>query len=104
MILSCPGNSNQLELYMHVIPPRLAQPTLAAIGYIRSRGAVGPTAELQVRYALKVFKKEVELPSHQDMMADVKRRRDAVVKQYGVNQPKVSLYDFFFLENLFMRV
>ncbi|XP_030848924.1 dimethylaniline monooxygenase [N-oxide-forming] 5 [Strongylocentrotus purpuratus] len=83
------GNSNQLELYMHVIPPRLAHPTLAAIGYIRSRGAVGPTAELQVRYALKVFKKEVELPSHQDMMADVTRRKDAVVKQYGVNQPKI---------------
>ena len=71
------------------MPPKLAHPTMAVIGYIRARGGLGPTAEIQVRYAIKVFKREVKLPSRQEMMADIKRRRDAVIKQFGVDQPKV---------------
>nr|XP_054765940.1 flavin-containing monooxygenase 5-like [Lytechinus pictus] len=83
-------HSNQLELYMNVIPPKLAHPTLAAIGLFRSRGGIGSTVELQVRYAISVFKKEVKLPSRQDMMADILRRKSAIIKHFGGEfQPRI---------------
>ena len=78
-----------MELYLHVIPPRLEHPSMAAIGYIMTRGTLGPSAELQSRYAVKVFKRELQLPSRTEMLADIKRRRDAVIQRYGEDKPKV---------------
>ncbi|XP_041476579.1 flavin-containing monooxygenase 5-like [Lytechinus variegatus] len=83
------GSSSQLDLYLHVVPPRLEHPTLAAIGYVMTRGTLGPTAELQSRFAVKMFKKELQLPSASEMLADVKRRRDAVLQQYNEDKPKI---------------
>eukprot|EP00057_Strongylocentrotus_purpuratus_P034525 XP_795573.2 PREDICTED: dimethylaniline monooxygenase [N-oxide-forming] 2 [Strongylocentrotus purpuratus] len=83
------GSTSQLELYLHVIPPRLEHPTMAAIGYIVTRGTLGPSAELQSRYAVKVFKKELQLPSRSEMLADIKKRRDGVMQQYNQDTPKI---------------
>lgn len=85
------GSTSQLELYLHVIPPRLEHPTMAAIGYIVTRGTLGPSAELQSRYAVKVFKKELQLPSRSEMLADIKKRRDGVMQQYNQDTPKVGV-------------
>uniref|UniRef100_A0A8D0L0W4 Flavin-containing monooxygenase n=1 Tax=Sphenodon punctatus TaxID=8508 RepID=A0A8D0L0W4_SPHPU len=47
---------NQISLYKYVFPPRLEKPTLAIIGLVQVLGAVMPVAELQARWATRVFK------------------------------------------------
>ena len=64
---------------------------MAAIGYVVTRGTLGPSAELQSRYAVKVFKKELQLPSRSEMLADIKKRRDEVIQRYNQDTPKVGV-------------
>lgn len=47
---------NRVPLYKHIFPPHLEKPTLAVIGLIQPLGPVMPTAELQARWATRVFK------------------------------------------------
>ncbi len=46
----------RLRLYKHVFPPALIQPTLALVGFIHGLGAINPLAEMQGRWATRVFK------------------------------------------------
>lgn len=46
----------RLRLYKHVFPPSLTRPTLAVVGFISGLGAIGPLAEMQARWATRVFK------------------------------------------------
>uniref|UniRef100_A0A3Q2Z4H6 Flavin-containing monooxygenase n=1 Tax=Hippocampus comes TaxID=109280 RepID=A0A3Q2Z4H6_HIPCM len=45
-----------LCLYKHVFPPRLSKPTLAMVGLIFGQGSQSPLAEMQARWATRVFK------------------------------------------------
>lgn len=53
-ILKC--RDNEVTLYKSILPPRLEKPTMAVIGLVQSLGAAIPTAELQARWAIRVFK------------------------------------------------
>ncbi|XP_071476242.1 flavin-containing monooxygenase 5-like [Diadema antillarum] len=79
----------QLDLYLHVLPPRLTHHTMAAVGFIVTRGATGSVSELQARYAAKVFKGEAKLPSLPEMMSDIQARRDRIFKQFGRHRPLI---------------
>lgn len=46
----------RLQLYKHVFPPALTSPTLAVVGFIHGFGAINPLAEMQARWATRVFK------------------------------------------------
>lgn len=46
----------RLCLYKHVFFPGLTQPTLAVVGFIHGLGAINPLAEMQARWATRVFK------------------------------------------------
>lgn len=46
----------RLRLYKHIFPPSLTRPTLAVVGFIHGFGAVNPLAEMQARWATRVFK------------------------------------------------
>ncbi|XP_071476244.1 flavin-containing monooxygenase 5-like [Diadema antillarum] len=83
------GDLGQLDLYLHVLPPRLTHHTMAAVGYVVVRGAAGPAFELQARYAAKVFKGEAKLPSLPEMMSDIQARRDRIFKQLGHYRPMI---------------
>ena len=48
--------NNVVDLYKYAFPPDLAQPTLVVIGCIQPWGAIMPIAELQCRWAARVFK------------------------------------------------
>lgn len=48
--------NNQIPLYKFVFPPHLEKPTLAIIGLVQPLGAIMPIAELQARWAVRVFK------------------------------------------------
>jgi len=45
----------RLRLYRHVFPPALTRPTLAVVGFIHALGAINPLAEMQARWATRVF-------------------------------------------------
>lgn len=46
----------RLRLYKHVFPPSLTRPTLAVVGFIHGFGSINPLAEMQGRWATRVFK------------------------------------------------
>lgn len=46
----------RLQLYKHVFPPALTHPTLAVVGFIQGLGSINPLAEMQARWATRVFK------------------------------------------------
>ena len=48
--------NNFVDLYKNVFPPNLSCPTLAVIGCIQPLGALNPIAEMQARWATRVFK------------------------------------------------
>ncbi|XP_010133511.1 PREDICTED: dimethylaniline monooxygenase [N-oxide-forming] 5-like, partial [Buceros rhinoceros silvestris] len=73
---------NQIPLYKFMFPPDLEKPTLAFIGLIQPLGAIMPIAELQCRWATRVFKGLNELPPRHDMEADIKQKRDAMAKRH----------------------
>ncbi|KAK6314025.1 hypothetical protein J4Q44_G00154840 [Coregonus suidteri] len=49
-------SGHRLSLYRHVFPPGLTRPTLAVVGFIHGLGAINPLAEMQARWATRVFK------------------------------------------------
>ncbi|XP_068175462.1 flavin-containing monooxygenase 5-like isoform X2 [Antennarius striatus] len=64
---------HRLQLYKHVFPPALTQPTLAVVGFIHAFGSVSPMAELQSRWATRVFKGLSTLPSEKKMMEEIEK-------------------------------
>ncbi|XP_063056496.1 flavin-containing monooxygenase 5-like [Engraulis encrasicolus] len=61
----------RLSLYKHVFPPGLQRATLAVVGFIHALGAVIPLAEMQARWATRVFKGLATLPSKREMLEDI---------------------------------
>ncbi|XP_042533291.1 flavin-containing monooxygenase 5-like [Dipodomys spectabilis] len=74
--------NNEVSLYKLMFPPDLEKPTLAVIGLIQPLGIVLPIAELQSRWATRVFKGLSKLPSTKTMMANIAQRKRAMDKRY----------------------
>lgn len=75
-------DTNNVLLYKYVFPPQLTKPTLAVLGCIQPLGAVNPLAELQARWAIRVFKGETKLPAQSDMMKDIEAKKIEMSKRY----------------------
>uniref|UniRef100_A0A8C2ZF81 Flavin-containing monooxygenase n=1 Tax=Cyclopterus lumpus TaxID=8103 RepID=A0A8C2ZF81_CYCLU len=56
-------SENKASLYKYVFPPELDRPTLAIIGLVQPLGAIMPISEMQARWATRVFKGELLLPT-----------------------------------------
>ncbi len=80
-----------LELYLHIFPPRLRHPTLAVIGCVTTLGGQPPVFELQTRLAARVFKGHVSLPDEFTMIKDIHRRKDTLFKTFGKHRLFVSI-------------
>ncbi|KAM9358026.1 flavin-containing monooxygenase 5-like [Symphorus nematophorus] len=63
----------RLHLYKHVFPPALTRHTLAVVGFIHGLGAINPLAEMQGRWATRVFKGLITLPSEETMMKEIEK-------------------------------
>ncbi|XP_029005121.1 flavin-containing monooxygenase 5-like [Betta splendens] len=72
----------RLHLYKHVFPPALARPTLAVVGFIHAFGAINPMAEMQARWAARVFKGLITLPSEETMTKDIQRETALMHKRF----------------------
>ncbi|KAM6217252.1 flavin-containing monooxygenase 5-like [Rhynchocyon petersi] len=80
---------SQYSMFKFVFPPRLEKPTLAFIGILQPVGATIPTSELQSRWAVRVFKGLNKLPSMNEMLADIKQKRNNLGKQF-LKSPRVA--------------
>nr|XP_020668821.1 dimethylaniline monooxygenase [N-oxide-forming] 5-like [Pogona vitticeps]XP_020668822.1 dimethylaniline monooxygenase [N-oxide-forming] 5-like [Pogona vitticeps]XP_020668823.1 dimethylaniline monooxygenase [N-oxide-forming] 5-like [Pogona vitticeps]XP_020668824.1 dimethylaniline monooxygenase [N-oxide-forming] 5-like [Pogona vitticeps] len=85
---------NQVSLYKYVFPPQLEKPTLAIIGLIQPLGAIMPLAEIQARWATRVFKGLVKLPSESEMMADIAMKQESIAKRYVKSQRHTIQVDY----------
>ncbi|XP_050756644.1 dimethylaniline monooxygenase [N-oxide-forming] 3-like [Gymnogyps californianus] len=77
------SRDNQVTLYKGILPPQLEKPTLAVIGLVQSLGPIIPTADLQCRWAVKVFQGQCTLPSVSEMMDDIDEKMGKKLKWYG---------------------
>ena len=70
-----------LDLYRLVFPPEW--PTLAFLGMFRVSGPAPPVAEMQARWAVRVFRGAVRLPSVPEMRAAIAARRALIARTGG---------------------
>ncbi|KAJ8376353.1 hypothetical protein SKAU_G00069330 [Synaphobranchus kaupii] len=63
----------RLSLYKQVFPPSVECPTLAVIGFIHALGAIIPLAEMQARWATRVFAGLHKLPPEKCMFLDIEK-------------------------------
>lgn len=83
-------SSNKTTLYRMVFPPKLEKTTLAFIGLVQPIGAIMPISELQARWATRVFKGLIKLPSSKDMMMECTKRKEMMEKRY-VDSPRHTI-------------
>ncbi|XP_007525271.1 flavin-containing monooxygenase 5-like [Erinaceus europaeus] len=78
---------SQCSMFKFIFPPQLERPTLAFIGILQPVGATIPTSELQSRWVARVFKGLAKLPSVNDMMIDIRKKRKKQEKKF-LNNPR----------------
>ncbi|XP_069593328.1 flavin-containing monooxygenase 5-like [Ranitomeya imitator] len=81
---------NHISLYKHVFPPHLEKTTVAFIGLIQPIGAIMPIAELQARWATRVFKGISKLPSSQSMANKIAMTKEEMARRY-VESPRHTI-------------
>ncbi|XP_062250708.1 flavin-containing monooxygenase 5-like [Platichthys flesus] len=76
----------RLRLYKHVFPPGITQPTLAVVGFIHALGAVNALAEMQARWATRVFKGLSTLPSEQTIVKEIQHDTTTMHQRYACSE------------------
>ncbi|KAJ8277842.1 hypothetical protein GJAV_G00080740 [Gymnothorax javanicus] len=76
----------RLSLYKHVFPPSLERPTLAVIGFIHALGALIPLAEMQARWATRVFAGLHKLPPEKYMILDIENETRAMHQRFACSE------------------
>ncbi|XP_008405569.1 dimethylaniline monooxygenase [N-oxide-forming] 5-like [Poecilia reticulata] len=89
-----PVTDNHASLYKFVFPPDLDRPTLAIIGLVQPLGAVMPISEMQARWATRVFKGCIKLPSLSTMQRDIQCKQEAMAKRYVTSQRHTIQVDY----------
>ncbi|XP_036437445.1 si:dkey-239i20.2 isoform X2 [Colossoma macropomum] len=108
--LFCPDHvisvtGNKTSLYKHLFPPSLERPTLAVIGLIQPLGAIMPISEMQGRWATRVFKGLLKLPSMKTMLKDINAKEEAMAKRYVASQRHTIQVDYVpYMDELAMQV
>ncbi|XP_070602822.1 flavin-containing monooxygenase 3-like [Erythrolamprus reginae] len=77
------SRNNEVTLYKSILPPLSEKPTMAVIGLVQSLGSAITTAELQARWATRVFKGLCKLPSKTTMMDDIDEKMGKKLKWFG---------------------
>ncbi|XP_059172832.1 flavin-containing monooxygenase 5-like [Physella acuta] len=85
---------NHTQLYLHMFPPSTHPPSLAVIGCVQPGGAIGPISEMQCRLAARVFKGELELPAQKEMIKDITKERELLLKRFIKTQRHTVQVDY----------
>ncbi|VBB25470.1 unnamed protein product [Acanthocheilonema viteae] len=75
-----PIKDHEVELYKYVFP--LKYHSLAVIGLIQPIGSILPISEMQSRWVAAIFNGQIKLPSHADMLADIKLKQAQIKRRY----------------------
>ncbi|NXC48057.1 FMO3 monooxygenase, partial [Penelope pileata] len=86
------NRNNEVTLYKGIVPPKLEKPTMAVIGLVQSLGSNIPTADLQCRWAIKVFQGLCKLPPVSEMMEDIDEKTGKKAKWYGTQNTLQTNY------------
>ncbi|KAM4574138.1 flavin-containing monooxygenase 5-like isoform 1-T3 [Fundulus diaphanus] len=89
-----PVSDNQASLYKYVFPPELDRPTLAIIGLVQPLGAIMPISEMQARWATRVFKGCIKLPTLGGMQRDIQSKKEDMAKRYVSSQRHTIQVDY----------
>ncbi|KAG9483212.1 dimethylaniline monooxygenase [N-oxide-forming] 2-like isoform X2 [Eleutherodactylus coqui] len=81
--------NNDISLYKYVFPIYLEKPTLAFLGLVQPLGPIMPTAEIQARWATRVFNGAAELPSAKKMENYCMKGKDRKNKWFGTGRTQV---------------
>ncbi|CAF1031624.1 unnamed protein product [Adineta ricciae] len=73
---------NHVRLYEYIWPSHMKHSTLAVMGLVQPWGAINPITELQARWAVKVFKGELKLPSRSKMDEDIDDKATKMRERY----------------------
>ncbi|XP_072289866.1 flavin-containing monooxygenase 5-like [Eucyclogobius newberryi] len=76
----------RVRLYKHIFPPSLAHPTLAVVGFIHALGAINPMAEMQGRWATRVFKGIIKLPSEEAMSREIDKDTENMHRWFSCSE------------------
>ncbi|XP_049444143.1 flavin-containing monooxygenase 5-like isoform X9 [Epinephelus fuscoguttatus] len=87
-------SENKVSLYKYVFPLDLDRPTLAIIGLVQPLGATIPLSEMQARWATRVFKDSIKLPSVASMLKDVQYKQETMAKRYFPTQRHTLQVDY----------
>ncbi|KAM9831331.1 flavin-containing monooxygenase 5-like [Neosynchiropus ocellatus] len=85
---------HRVGLYKYVFPPNMQHPTLAVVGFIHGLGAIMVQAEMQVRWATRVFKGLIKLPSNSAMLQAVERDTKEIENHYILSKLTPLQVDF----------
>ncbi|XP_018525669.1 flavin-containing monooxygenase 5 [Lates calcarifer] len=95
----------RLLLYKHVFPPALTQPTLAVVGFIHGFGAVNPLAEMQARWATRVFKGLSTLPSEERIIKEIQKDTKTMHQSFACSERNPLQVDYIpYLDSLAEQV
>ncbi|KAL6486178.1 hypothetical protein MHYP_G00055700 [Metynnis hypsauchen] len=102
-VISVTGNKT--SLYKHIFPPGLERSTLAVIGLIQPLGAIMPISEMQARWATRVFKGLLKLPSMKTMLKNIKAKEETMAERYVASQRHTIQVDYLpYMDELAMQV
>ncbi|KAF3691143.1 Dimethylaniline monooxygenase [N-oxide-forming] 5 [Channa argus] len=87
-------SENKVSLYKYVFPPELDRPTLAIIGLVQPLGAIMPISEMQARWATRVFKGCIKLPSVPAMLKEIQCKQETMAKRYVTSQRHTIQVDY----------
>ncbi|TDH08159.1 hypothetical protein EPR50_G00095250 [Perca flavescens] len=87
-------SENKTSLYKYVFPPELDRHTLAIIGLVQPLGAIMPISEMQARWATRVFKGCIKLPSVASMLKDAQCKQEEMAKRYVTSQRHTIQVDY----------
>ncbi|XP_041967789.1 LOW QUALITY PROTEIN: flavin-containing monooxygenase 5-like [Alosa sapidissima] len=84
----------RLSLYKHIFPPSLEKPSLAVVGFIHGLGAIIPLAEMQARWASRVFKGLTKLPSESIMLEDIQGTTKRMHQRFACSERNPLQVDY----------
>eukprot|EP00118_Oscarella_pearsei_P011254 m.74257 g.74257 ORF g.74257 m.74257 type:complete len:532 (+) comp35878_c0_seq1:151-1746(+) len=83
---------NEINLYKYVFPP--TSPSIGFIGFFQPLGAVNPIAEMQARWACRVFNEQCQLPPQQVMERDIINKRREINRRYKASRRHTIQVDY----------
>lgn len=97
---------NEVSLYKNVFSPYIGHASsMAIIGLVQPVGSTIPIAEMQSRWAVRVFKGLTNLPSKEEMIRDITLKKQSLSKRYVTSQRHTIQVDVLpYLDDVAMEI